>query len=387
MRFCTSCGAQLNDGDAFCTSCGASVGASEGQPAQNVGEQAQSNETRVVVEDYGYDNEPMGQPMGASTVESYSVDPGPVGSGMPRTGTVMAQDMNMGMGAPVPPGNMGFDVNAGTGPTAYRTQTQTSAGGGGGKGLYVIIGVAAAVIVAAIAILVVLFAGDGCAKEARADVTVEFETYGGSSVADKTVKVGEQVKTPTDPIRDGYTFDGWYSDPNYSNKVTFPITAEKDTILYAKWVEKSDGASGGGGGTSGGGNNDGNNSGGAQNTGSKETVSLSVTGADGSVRSADIHRDRSSQRVFPDSNTRRLSESEVAALSDAERCIAWNEIIASSNGYAFKNGGLANYFSKCSWYKRNAGANAGGDLTAAGSANVELLKRYTDGWWMSLATY
>ena len=116
------------------------------------------------------------------------------------------------------------------------------------------------------------------------------------------------------------------------------------------------------------------------------TVEISITGAGGDVRTATIHRQGTSERVFPDSNTRYLSDSEVSALSDAERCIAWNEIIAASNGYAFKNSGLAAYFNKCSWYSPNPGASGMGDLTDAGRANVDLLKSYTDSWWMNLAT-
>ena len=117
------------------------------------------------------------------------------------------------------------------------------------------------------------------------------------------------------------------------------------------------------------------------------TVTLTVVGADGTTRSDTIHRQGTSERVFPDSNSRYLTDSEVAALSDAERCIAWNEIIAASNGYAFMNSGLAEYFAGCSWYYRNPGASAAGNLTDAGSANVELLKAYTSSWWMNLATY
>ena len=117
------------------------------------------------------------------------------------------------------------------------------------------------------------------------------------------------------------------------------------------------------------------------------TATLTVVGADGTTRTETIHRQGTSERVFPDSNSRYLSESEVAALSDAERCIAWNEIIAASNGYAFMNSGLADYFAGCSWYYRNPGASAGGNLTDAGSANVDLLKAYTSSWWMNLATY
>ena len=117
------------------------------------------------------------------------------------------------------------------------------------------------------------------------------------------------------------------------------------------------------------------------------TAELTVLGADGSTRTATIHRQGTSERVFADSNSRYLNSNEVAALSDAERCIAWNEIIAASNGYAFKNSGLASYFGNCSWYTRNPGASSGGNLNDAGRANVELLQSYTDSWWKNLAAY
>ena len=118
----------------------------------------------------------------------------------------------------------------------------------------------------------------------------------------------------------------------------------------------------------------------------ENTITITVVGADGSTRTGTIHRSGSSERIFPDSNTRRLSKSEVSALSDAERCIAWNEIIAASNGYAFKNSGLASYFNSCSWYHRDPSASGSGNLTAEASANVELLKSKTDSWWINLAT-
>lgn len=114
---------------------------------------------------------------------------------------------------------------------------------------------------------------------------------------------------------------------------------------------------------------------------------LTVVGADGTERSAEIHCQGSSERVLPDGNSKYYSESELAALSDAERCIAWNEIIAASNGYCFKNSGLREYFGSCSWYHPVSGASAAGSLSDAGKHNVELLKRMTDSWWLDLATY
>lgn len=114
---------------------------------------------------------------------------------------------------------------------------------------------------------------------------------------------------------------------------------------------------------------------------------LTVIGADGTTRSAEIHCQGNTDRVLPEGNTAYYSANDLASLSDAERCIAWNEIIASSNGYRFKNSGLREYFEGCSWYSPVSGASPAGNLTAAGKHNVELLKSMTDSWWLDLATY
>lgn len=66
--------------------------------------------------------------------------------------------------------------------------------------------------------------------------TVRFESNGGTDTADQTVQYGETIVKPADPTRDGYTFDGWYSDLDRttlwdfdSDKVTGNMT------LYAGW--------------------------------------------------------------------------------------------------------------------------------------------------------
>ena len=125
---------------------------------------------------------------------------------------------------------------------------------------------------------------------------------------------------------------------------------------------------------------------GSASSASGSTVTINVVGADGSTRTAEIHRKGTTERVLPEGSTRRLSRSDISGLSDAEKCIAWNEIIAASNGYAFKNSGLANYFNGCSWYHRDPNASGSGNLSPDEQANVDLLKANTDSWWMSLAT-
>ncbi|MBQ9067467.1 MAG: YARHG domain-containing protein [Eggerthellaceae bacterium] len=106
------------------------------------------------------------------------------------------------------------------------------------------------------------------------------------------------------------------------------------------------------------------------------------------MRTADIHWVRD-EMVVPDAFDRIYSDEEIAAMNDGERCVARNEIIARSNGYSFKNGGLRDYFRARSWYHENPGADGGGGLSAGSIAyqNVERLRARTDPWWLDLATY
>lgn len=55
---------------------------------------------------------------------------------------------------------------------------------------------------------------------------------------DYEIHYGDVIRQPVDPIREGYTFQGWYLDEAYTEPATFPITVgEKQVDLYAKWVE------------------------------------------------------------------------------------------------------------------------------------------------------
>lgn len=70
------------------------------------------------------------------------------------------------------------------------------------------------------------------------DCTVHFESNGGSSVEDQIVQYGEKVVMPEDPVRDGYTFEGWYSDIDKTNLWDFENdTVSGNLVLYAKWTE------------------------------------------------------------------------------------------------------------------------------------------------------
>ena len=69
--------------------------------------------------------------------------------------------------------------------------------------------------------------------------TVSFDTNGGSKVSNKTVTRNSAVSEPTAPTKDGYTFDGWYSDKELKTAYDFDTKVTKSFTLYAKWTEKA----------------------------------------------------------------------------------------------------------------------------------------------------
>ncbi len=70
--------------------------------------------------------------------------------------------------------------------------------------------------------------------------TVKFDTDGGNSVADKTVKAGGTIDTSPITIKAGYVFSGWYTDKTFANVVSFPFIVTENCTLYAKWTSESE---------------------------------------------------------------------------------------------------------------------------------------------------
>ena len=70
--------------------------------------------------------------------------------------------------------------------------------------------------------------------------TLTFNTNGGSAISKVSKTSGTTVDlTGYTPTRDGYTFDGWYSNSDLTIKVT-SIKLTSNTTIYAKWTAKSD---------------------------------------------------------------------------------------------------------------------------------------------------
>lgn len=68
------------------------------------------------------------------------------------------------------------------------------------------------------------------------DVTVQFDSIGGTLVSKQVFEKGGKATKPTDPIKTDYIFKGWYLDSHYTEEWLFDKNVvEKDITLYAKW--------------------------------------------------------------------------------------------------------------------------------------------------------
>ena len=72
------------------------------------------------------------------------------------------------------------------------------------------------------------------AKWEKNKYTVHFDTDGGTYVSDMIVSVIDRSPETT---KDGYEFEGWYTDKTFSNKISFPYEVTEDLTLYAKWTQ------------------------------------------------------------------------------------------------------------------------------------------------------
>ena len=73
--------------------------------------------------------------------------------------------------------------------------------------------------------------------------TISFVSNGGSSIDSKSVVSGMAAGNVDEPTREGYTFAGWYLDPEFKNAfdaaATYVRPAGSTTTLYAKWIENT----------------------------------------------------------------------------------------------------------------------------------------------------
>ena len=63
---------------------------------------------------------------------------------------------------------------------------------------------------------------------------VTFDSDGGSSIAEQLLINGNAIAEPTDPTKEGYTFDGWFSG---EDEWDFETALSGDVTLTAHWTE------------------------------------------------------------------------------------------------------------------------------------------------------
>lgn len=77
---------------------------------------------------------------------------------------------------------------------------------------------------------------DTVSVEKLRDCTVKFEENGGTVIEDAVIQIHDLLFDPGVPYKDGFVFDGWYTDEKFSKKWDFDnYTVEDDMTLYAKW--------------------------------------------------------------------------------------------------------------------------------------------------------
>ena len=76
------------------------------------------------------------------------------------------------------------------------------------------------------------------AKWTANDYYVSFFTEHGDPPTSQNVKYNGTATDPGKLSEEGYTFDGWYTDDNYSTKFDFTKPIKSNTTVYAKWTAK-----------------------------------------------------------------------------------------------------------------------------------------------------
>ncbi len=80
----------------------------------------------------------------------------------------------------------------------------------------------------------------GAGGEVVTSYTVSFNTNGGSQIESIKVFKGNKVSYPVTPVKDGATFEGWYTDKDCTNRYDFNQTVYSSFTLYAKWISESE---------------------------------------------------------------------------------------------------------------------------------------------------
>lgn len=79
---------------------------------------------------------------------------------------------------------------------------------------------------------------------AKRTYTVSFDSNGGSDVVSQSIEERQYAEQPSNPVKDGYIFAGWYKDAAHTAIYDFRTPVTSDTKLYADWNALSSGSDG-----------------------------------------------------------------------------------------------------------------------------------------------
>jgi len=79
--------------------------------------------------------------------------------------------------------------------------------------------------------------GGSTEKPETPKYTLKYETNGGTEYKEETYEENKAVEINKVPTKEGYVFDGWYTDAKFTEEV-ISVTIAKDTTVYAKWVKE-----------------------------------------------------------------------------------------------------------------------------------------------------
>lgn len=95
------------------------------------------------------------------------------------------------------------------------------------------------IILGLIVVLSVLLNGcDGEKIVKDINVTIIFDTDGGTDVSDIIIEEGTVIEVPDSPTKEGYTFEGWYTSDDLLAAYDAATAILEDITIYAKWNEE-----------------------------------------------------------------------------------------------------------------------------------------------------
>ena len=96
------------------------------------------------------------------------------------------------------------------------------------------------ILIAVLAGMIISASGAiACGKSGKdGKISYSFNTDGGTAIEDVKVEKGEEYEWPI-PVKEGYSFEGWFTDASFSGNPVTKIVAQENATYYAKWTKLS----------------------------------------------------------------------------------------------------------------------------------------------------